>query len=49
MHKQRSALVMAAERGLEPAPNPSFGDGIVGLVGVIGSIVLLILGLAGVA
>lgn len=47
--RQKSELLRAAERGLEPIPAPSRGDYIVGAVGVIGSIVLLVMGWAGFA
>ena len=44
--RQRSALVQAAERGLEP--QPSRGDYIVAAVGIVGCVVMLVLAVAGV-
>lgn len=44
--KQRSALVRASERGLDPQPNR--GDYILALVGVVGCVVILILSVLGV-
>lgn len=44
--RQRSALVQAAERCLDPQPNR--GDTIVAIVGVIGCVVFVILAYLGV-
>ena len=43
--RQRSALVRAAERGLDPKPNR--GDYILACVGVVGCVVIVILAVLG--
>ena len=44
--RQRSALVRAAERGLDPKPNR--GDYLLAFVGIVGCLVIVILAAAGV-